>query len=185
LATERSAGDLSRLAGATWSIARRIHVGTKLPGNWVKLFKFGAVGASGYVINLAIFATLTGLGVHHVGAAIGAFCIAVTNNFFWNRFWTFRDSAGERGAGFQAVRFFAVSVFALGLNLVVLVLLVDVFGLPPVPGQAIAVAVAMPANFIGNKMWTFGWNLTPEPEPGNERAGSRRQGPPDRPDEGL
>jgi dolichol-phosphate mannosyltransferase len=137
-----------------------------MPGNWVKLFKFGVVGASGYVINLVVFATLTSaLSVNHIEAAVGAFCIAVTNNFLWNRLWTFRDSAGERGAGFQALRFFMVSVLALGVNLVMLTLLVDVFGLPAVPGQAIAVAVAMPVNFIGNKMWTFGWNIRDRSEP--------------------
>jgi putative flippase GtrA len=37
----------------------------------------------------------------------------------------------------------------------VLALLVDVAGLPEVPGQALAVAIAMPVNFIGNKLWTF------------------------------
>ena len=36
------------------------------------------------------------LGVHHSIAAIGAFCVAVTNNFLWNRYWTF--GPGERPA---------------------------------------------------------------------------------------
>jgi dolichol-phosphate mannosyltransferase len=133
--------------------ARRIGRGTRNPGNWVQLFQFGLVGASGYVVNLAVFAALTGLlDLHHIAAAVGAFCVAVTNNFFWNRHWTFDARHGH--AGFQAARFFAVSVFALGINLVVLELLVrgDVQELA---AQAIAVAVAMPFNFVGNKVWTF------------------------------
>jgi putative flippase GtrA len=139
----------------TWGLARRIHLGTRRPANWLQLFKFGLVGASGYVVNLAVFAALAeGAGVHHIAAAIGAFCVAVTNNFLWNRHWTFQATAGH--AGFQAARFVAVSVAALGLNLIALELLVSVAELPEVPAQAIAVAVAMPANFIGNKLWTFG-----------------------------
>ena len=47
-----------------------------------------------------------------------AFCVAVTNNFLWNRHWTFRATDGHMG--FQAARFFTVSVLALGLNLIVL-----------------------------------------------------------------
>jgi putative flippase GtrA len=31
-----------------------------------------------------------------------------------------------------------------------------VAGGPELPAQAIAVALAMPFNFIGNKLWTFG-----------------------------
>jgi putative flippase GtrA len=143
-----------RAAERTWALARRIHLGTRKPENWVQLFQFGVVGVTGYVINIAVFALLTEVaGLHHVVAAVGAFCVAVTNNFLWNRHWTF--DAGHGHAGFQAARFLAVSLGALGINLVVLVLLVDVAGLPDVPAQAIAVATAMPANFIGNKLWTF------------------------------
>ena len=84
---------------------------------------------------------------------MGAFCIAVTNNFLWNRHWTF--SAGDGHAGFQAARFFAVSLGGLGVNIAVLAVLVDVAGAPAVASQAVAVGIAMPVNFIGNKLWTF------------------------------
>jgi putative flippase GtrA len=139
----------------TWGIARRIHLGTRKPGNWLQLFKFGLVGGSGYAVNIIVFALLAeGAGVYHIAAAIGAFCVAVTNNFLWNRHWTFRAGSGH--AGFQAARFLAVSVAALGINLIVLELLVSGVELSEVLSQAIAVAVAMPVNFVGNKLWTFG-----------------------------
>jgi dolichol-phosphate mannosyltransferase len=118
------------------------------------LFKFGIVGGSGYLVNLIVFAVLNqGLGVTHLLAAVGAFIVAVTNNFLWNRHWTF--DAGGGSAGFQAPRFFAVSLVGLSVNLVVLELLVTSAGLAELPSQAIAVAVATPVNFIGNKLWTF------------------------------
>ena len=139
----------------TWALARRIHLGTRKPANWLQLFKFGLVGVSGYAVNLFVFALLAeGLGVHHIPAAIGAFCIAVTNNFWWNRHWTFR--AGDGHAAFQAARFFTVSLLALGVNLVVLELLVSSADVAEIPAQAAAVAISMPVNFIGNKLWTFG-----------------------------
>ena len=110
----------------------------------------------GYVVNLAVFAVLTlALDVQHITAAVLAFCVAVSNNFVWNRVWTFRESAEGGHAGFQATRFFAVSLGGLGVNLAVLALLVDVFGAPDIPSQAVAVALATPVNFIGNKLWTF------------------------------
>jgi putative flippase GtrA len=151
----RPRGATARAAEVAWLALYRIHLGTRKPENWIQLFKFGLVGASGYLINLAVFALLDeALGVHHLVAAVLSFCVAITNNFILNRHWTFQARAGH--AGFQAVRFFAVSVMALGVNLLLLYLLVDVIGAPELPSQALAVALAMPFNFIGNKLWTFG-----------------------------
>jgi putative flippase GtrA len=135
-------------------LAYRIGAAARRPASWWQLLKFGIVGGSGYVINIAVFAVLTGsLGFHHVPAAVGAFCVAVFNNFLWNRYWTFEP--GEDHPAFQAARFFAVSVAALAINLVVLEALIAGASLGDVPAQAIAVAVAMPFNFLGNKLWTF------------------------------
>jgi dolichol-phosphate mannosyltransferase len=119
----------------------------------MQFIQFGMVGVSGYFVNLAVFAVLTAaFDVHHIPAAIGAFCVAVTNNFWWNRHWTFDARHGH--AGFQAARFFTVSVLALVVNLIVLELLVRA-DFPELGSQAVAVAFAMPFNFIGNKLWTF------------------------------
>jgi dolichol-phosphate mannosyltransferase len=133
--------------------AKRIGRGTMKAQNWVQLLQFGLVGVSGYVVNLAVFAVAVGpFDVHHILAAIIAFCVAVTNNFWWNRHWTFDARQGH--AGFQAARFFTVSVLALLINLVALELLIR-GGMGDLPAQAVAVAIAMPFNFIGNKLWTF------------------------------
>jgi putative flippase GtrA len=148
-------GAVAAAADWSWELILRIHLGTRKPANWAQLFKFGLVGASGYVVNLAVFALLNqGADLHHIPAAIGAFCVAVTNNFLWNRHWTFQATAGH--PAHQGVRFFAVSLIALGFNLALLEFLVSVAGMSELPAQAIAVAAAMPLNFVGNKLWTFG-----------------------------
>jgi putative flippase GtrA len=134
--------------------ADRVGAAARRPASWWQLLKFGIVGGSGYLINLAVFAVLAGaLDVHHIAAAVGAFCVAVTSNFLWNRYWTF--GPGDGSAGFQAARFFAVSLAALGLNLVVLEALLAGGEIGELTAQAVAVAVAMPFNFLGNKLWTF------------------------------
>lgn len=153
-----SQGRWEAAADWTWRIIRRVHLGTREPANWVQLFHFAVVGGTGYVVNLIVFTLLTELtGVNHLLAAIGAFVVAVTNNFLLNRHWTFRrQGATEAHAGFQAARFLTVSIVGLGVNLLVLELLVSAAGMAELPSQAIAVAVATPVNFIGNKLWTFG-----------------------------
>jgi putative flippase GtrA len=123
------------------------------PHNWLQLAKFCLVGGSGYVINLAVFiALLRGAGMHYLPAAACSFLVAVSNNYTWNRVWTFR---GQRGhVAYQGLRFFVVSVLALGANLFVLHSLVA-SGLGEVAAQALAVILVTPLNFVGNKLWSF------------------------------
>ena len=124
----------------------------RAPHNWVQLAKFCAVGASGYVVNLVVFSLLVSAGYHYSLAAACSFLVAVTNNYTWNRLWTFR---GQRGhVAYQGIRFLVVAVCALVANLIVLETLVSL-GLAKIPSQAIAIILVMPLNFIGNKLWSF------------------------------
>lgn len=121
--------------------------------DWAQLLRFCAVGASGYVVNLAVFALLLdGLGTHYLVAAVGSFCIAWLNNFALNRHWTFRR--GHRSVSAQGARYLAVSVVALGINLAVLHGLV-VAGTPEVLAQAVAILVVTPVAFLLNRRWAF------------------------------
>src|SRR5918999_5547707 len=136
----RASGALARTRGALG----RWH-------NWVQLAKFCTVGATGYVVNLAVYTLLLrGAGLHYLLAATGSFLVAVTNNYTWNRLWTFR---GQRGhVGYQGLRFFVVSLLALAANEVLLTAFVA-FGMGKVVAQAIAIVLVMPINFVGNKLW--------------------------------
>ncbi|MGH2901524.1 MAG: GtrA family protein [Solirubrobacteraceae bacterium] len=132
----------------------RVRAGLRKPSNWIQLVRFGAVGASGYVVNLAVFAALVhGASVDYKLAAVAAFAVALSNNFVWNRLWTFAGADGH--VGFQAARFCVVSLVAFGFNLAVLYALVEGLGVSEVPAQAVAIAAATPLNFIGNKLWSF------------------------------
>jgi putative flippase GtrA len=127
-------------------------VALKRPANWLQLAKFCTVGASGYVVNLAVYATLLAVGVHYLPAAVCSFLVAVTNNYLWNRAWTFRHQRGH--LVFQGFRFLLVSTVALAANLAFLSILVAL-GVPKLPAQAIAIALVTPWNFVANKLWSF------------------------------
>ena len=152
---ETAVADSVPAAPAAARVHTRVRHGLRRPHNWVQLIKFCAVGGSGYALNLAVFALCAvTLGIHHLVAATIAFIVAVSNNFWLNRHWTFGARDGH--AGFQAARFFAVSVCAFLFSLAVLELLVAGLGVPKVASQALSIATATPLNFIGNKMWSFG-----------------------------
>ena len=128
--------------------------------NWLQLIRFCLVGASGYVVNLAVYTLLLKVvGVHYLLAATASFFVAVTSNYTWNRLWTFR---GQRGhVAYQGLRFLVISTIALVANLVILHVLVDFADLGKVLAQAIAIVLVTPWNFVGNKLWSFGRGSRP------------------------
>ncbi len=131
----------------------RVRHGVRHPQNWLQLLRFGMVGASGYVVNLAVFATCVHLfGIDYRLSSVVAFLVSVTSNFWLNRHWTF--SAKEAHPMQQALRFFAISTLVYGFSYVVLVALVDA-GAVKVVAQAIAIAAGTPLSFVGQKLWSF------------------------------
>ena len=135
-------------------LRQRIRLAMSIWTNWLQFGRYAIVGVTGYAISVATFAVLFhAVGMNSWSAATGAFCLALTNNFTWNRHWTFR--AGDGHAGFQATRFVVINISAFILSLGVLRLLIDVAGLPPVGSQAIAVLVAAPPNFVAHRIWSF------------------------------
>jgi dolichol-phosphate mannosyltransferase len=120
-----------------------------------QLVKFGLVGATGFLINVGVFAfCLRALDVHYRLAYVIAFAVAVTNNFVWNRIWTFRHERDRSHAAMQGMRFFAISLAAALVGFVLLELFVRA-GMPKIPGEMLAVVLVVPISFLGNKHWSF------------------------------
>lgn len=133
------------------SVSSRTAAALRRRHNWVQLAKFGVVGATGYAINLIVFASLLSWGAH-VAAAI-SFIVAAASNYWWNRHWTF---VGQKGSfAMQGVRFYAVSLAAFAVNQLWLVVFIDWLHWHKVLSQAIAIALVTPLNFLGNKLWSF------------------------------
>ena len=131
----------------------RLRLALGRSGNWVQLAKFATVGASGYVVNLAVFSALVLSDVHYLVAAVCSFLVAVTNNYLWNRLWTFRARAREpratRAPGSSPSRRSRSSPTSCVCALLVAA------GLEEIPAQAIAIVLVTPWNFAANKLWSF------------------------------
>jgi putative flippase GtrA len=142
-----------RDAAVAAGLRARVDHALRQRSNWEQLAKFCAVGATGYIVNLVVYvALLDGANLHYSLAATGSFLVAVTNNYLWNRLWTFRHDRGH--FAHQGLRFLAVSVVVYLGNLAILTVLVEV-GVGKIVAQAIAIVMVTPANFIGNKLWSF------------------------------
>ena len=115
--------------GAAATILRVPDVRRAKRADWIQLIRFLVVGSSGYVVNLAVFSLAIALGAHYIPAGIVA-------------------------ALRQGVKYFLVSLVALGANLLVLHLLVDA-GLADIPAQALAIVLVTPISFLLSRRWSF------------------------------
>jgi len=112
-----------------------------------------------YIVLFDVMCTYAAAGVNTISSARGmrvncsAFVVAATSNFIWNRVWTFKIEHGEPHV--QYARFLAVSLLALAIDLAALAFLVEVVGLHKPVAAAIAIVVATPISFLGNKLWSF------------------------------
>src|SRR6187397_1881232 len=110
-----------------------IRIVGRLLGN--QFLRFCVVGASGYAVNLAVYAALLATGLHYLAAAAISFLVAGGSNYVWNRTWTFETSdAPILGQGARAL---IVSGLSLGANQLFLLVLVSA-GAKHLPGQAVA-----------------------------------------------
>jgi putative flippase GtrA len=115
--------------------------------------RFCIVGAAGLVVNLGVYSALvTYAAVRPHAAAAAAFVVATAHNYVGNRAWTFRARRGPFVA--QGVRFLAVSLIALAVNLAVLSMLLEV-AIGAVLAQCLSVLVAALVSFLGNSFWSF------------------------------
>jgi dolichol-phosphate mannosyltransferase len=114
--------------------------------------RFCAVGASGYVVNLAVYAALLFAGLHYLAASAIAFFVAAGSNYAWNRTWTFQTIGAPVLR--QGARALVVSALSLGANQIFLLVLVAA-GAGHLAGQAVAIVLATPFSFAANKLWAF------------------------------
>lgn len=117
-----------------------------------QFLRFCAVGASGYAVNLAVYAALLATGLHYLAAAAISFLVAAVSNYIWNRAWTFRTSGSplvEQGA-----RALVVSGLSLGANQLFLYTFVAA-GAGHLAAQAAAIVLVTPFSFTANKLWAF------------------------------
>lgn len=123
-----------------------------------RFIRFCLVGLSGVFVDMAIFYLLsdpTTLGWGLTRSKIFAGELAIINNFCWNDSWTFRDLAkNQRGWKMRLKRFLKFNVICLAgliLNVLILNLIFNVFGINRYLANLIAI--------LAVTLWNFWLNL--------------------------
>jgi putative flippase GtrA len=123
----------------------------------LRLPAFVVVGISGVFVNLCVF-TLVGVRFGHattiyLAASAAAFGTAMLWNFFWNRAWTFRGR-GDRSTAYHLGLYGTIQAGALGVNLAVLYVGVDLGG-SALESQLLGIVVGSVLAYLANLRWNF------------------------------
>lgn len=135
-----------------------------------RFVKFATVGAAGAVTDFAILNLLIQVANFAEWQANGvSFTVAVIQNFFLNRRWTFPESQ-NRHAGKQLGQFALVSVIGLAINMAVFLTIHHTFEAQWIAlvgdqhlgftisynvAKLFAIGVVLFWNFTANRLWTY------------------------------
>jgi len=118
-------------------------------------FKFIIVGFIGVIINLSILFIFTEVFImFYLFSEIIAFLIAITHNYIINKIWTFEEKLLESSIQ-KYFKYLSVSCIGLGVNLLILFCLVEIYFLWYIFAEIIATSISSIVNFFGNNFFTF------------------------------
>ncbi len=130
----------------------------KRKGELRRFLKFCLVGLSGIVVNMGLLWLLTEFGgLFYLLSAAISIETAIISNFILNNYFTFSD---RRPSGIKSffnylLKFNLVSLVGMGINMGVLWLLTEVFGMYYLLSNLCGIAVATLWNYLVNTLWTW------------------------------
>lgn len=125
--------------------------------NFIQFVKFGLVGISNTLISYVSYLIFFYLGCYYLVASVLSFIVSVTNSFYWNNKYVFKENADEKRSLIKAYvkTFIAYASTGLVLANVLLILWVDAMHVSEVIAPLINLVVTIPLNFVINKYWAF------------------------------
>lgn len=121
---------------------------------WRRFIKFGIIGGSALVIDIAIYYLLTRTWqVPYLLSRSVSLTVALFWNFTLNRNWTFRAMTGK--VGHQAVRFLTVMAVTSLLSLFLMRVGVSTLGLPDLLVLLTVSVLITLINFFSHSRWSY------------------------------
>ena len=114
--------------------------------------KFAIIGIMNTVIGYGLYYILLFFKMNYLLAAVVSSVVSILNSFLWNKLWVFRS---KNAAHTELIKFAAVYVCGLLLNLALLPFLVEVLHLDPRIAQLLFLLILPFLTFLGLKYWSF------------------------------
>lgn len=143
----------SRLETRLAVLFRRCGVGRFIaPERAVRACEYGLVGATGSIVDAAMFLAIAGA-IHYALAGAIAFFSGVTWNFGLNHLITFDQPVGRIHA--QYMRYLGVTVGGFVLYLSTLTAIIELTSQPRLVAVVVAIAVGGVWDFLGSEQYAF------------------------------
>ncbi len=123
----------------------------------VQFVEFCVVGLSNTLISYIVYAIFVLLNWNYIAGSIVGFVVSVTNSFYWNNKYVFKEENGERRSIIKTYvkTFLSYAVTGLVLANILLVIWVEILHFPELLGPIVNLIITIPINFILNKLWAF------------------------------
>lgn len=124
----------------------------------IRFLKFCLVGLSGVLVNLGLLQLLTEIvGLFYLVSAVFSIESSVLSNFILNEIWTFRErrTSPIKDVLNRMFRFNVVSLGGLSINMAILFLLTESFGMHYLISELFGIGGAVLWNFTLNTWWTW------------------------------
>lgn len=119
-----------------------------------QFIKFGIVGCSNTIINLAVYYLCLYLGVHYLAAYTLGFLVSVCNAFFWNNKYVFKNKQ-EKSLFRAFIKVFASYGASFLLSVLLMSIIVEMLNISSVVAPILKMVITIPLNFVLNKVWAF------------------------------
>lgn len=121
-----------------------------------KMIKFMIVGCSGIFINTGTLFVLYELfHIQLILSSIIAVECSIINNYLINDFWTFKNQSSS-STKFKIMSFHGISLVGMFINILILYILTNYFGIYYIASNLIGIFIAFIWNFFANRSVT--WN---------------------------
>ena len=124
--------------------------------NWIRFWKFNAVGGLGILVQLATLMWLkTGLGLNYLLATALAVEVTILHNFFWHERYTWAD----RGSAAKFARFLkfnlSTGALSIGGNVLAMKIFVEALRLNYFLANILSIAACSILNFLVADRFVF------------------------------
>ena len=124
---------------------------------YIKLIKFGLVGAMNTLIDWAVFFVLTQFTaiLPWIAHVIGYSC-GVVSSFLGNKFFTFKSRGTKTGV--ELIKFVILNLLSLGVSTLVIIVLGDKLEWNTYIAKIFSTGSAMLINYVGSRFFIFNKN---------------------------
>lgn len=155
---KREKGKSSLSPGVIWVYVRHLFRLSWETRELIRIGKFMAVGLTGVLVNLIVLWALTDIGhVYYLLSAICGIETSILSNFLLNDLWTFKDRK-KTGISYwvhRLLKFNLISLPSFPMQLIVMGLLKEIFGMYYLLAAFIGIVVVFIWNFVANSLWTW------------------------------